>query len=219
LDIVTIVMKNGLREVGAGLGAMLVFALVFSACGKPGSGNAVQGIVVINAPATGKIRRLLVSEGSTVKAGTPILEISVELPSVATQPKEDPLAQARNSYRAAEGSIATARADVERAAVEVQRVTSLVASESAPPSQLDAARAQYQQAQQRLDKLQSAAQEAQSGLVYQEGRTGQTTATVVPEEIVTARATSDGIIKVLNANVGERVTSGQPLATMTASNQ
>jgi multidrug resistance efflux pump len=135
------------------------------------------------------------------------------------QPKEDPVAQARNTYRAAEGSIASAQADVQRAAVEVQRVTPLVAGGSAPQSQLDAARAQYQRAQERLDKLKTAGQEAQSGLVYQEGRAGQAPSIVPAGEIVTARATSDGTIRVLNANVGQQVTSGQPLATMSASNQ
>jgi multidrug efflux pump subunit AcrA (membrane-fusion protein) len=211
-------MKNRLQEVGACLAATLILALAFSACGKSGSGNTASGLVVINAPATGKITRLLVSEGSVVKAGTPILEISMEQPSATAQPKEDPVAQARNTYRAAEGSIASAQADVQRAAVEVQRVTPLVAGGSAPQSQLDAARAQYQRAQERLDKLKSAAQEAQSGLVYQEGRAGQAPTVVPAGEIVTARATSDGIIRVLNASVGQQVTSGQPLATMSASN-
>jgi multidrug efflux pump subunit AcrA (membrane-fusion protein) len=197
---------------------MLPVALTFAACGKSGSGNTATGIVVINAPATGKISKLLVNEGSVVKAGTPILEISVEQPLTVTQPKEDPVARARLQYTATKDQIVRAQADVQRASVEVQRVTPLVAGGSAPQSQLDAAQAQYQRAQEQLEKLKTAAQEAQSGLVYQEGRAGQAPSVVPAGEIVTARATSDGTIRVLNANVGERVTSGQPLATMSASN-
>src|SRR5207248_863117 len=44
---------------------------------KPGE-DQPYGVVVVNAPAAGEVRRILVSEGAQVSAGTPIVEIAVQ---------------------------------------------------------------------------------------------------------------------------------------------
>jgi len=144
----------------------------------------------------------------------PILDIVMAQPGTPPQVTQDPQAQARNQYRAAEGEIATAQLEVQRTAIEVQRVTGLVANGGAPQSQLDAAQAQFQRAQEQLQQAKQAAQGAQSGLVYQEGKSAPELAAPNPQMIIQVRAPSDGVLSVLNAKPGQHVTIGQPLATI-----
>ncbi|HEY1404660.1 MAG TPA: biotin/lipoyl-binding protein [Pyrinomonadaceae bacterium] len=182
--------------------------------------EARRGIVIVNAPVAGEVRRVLVREGMVVNEGTPIVEIAVRTGAQsAPQTKaEDPVARAGRNIGAAQAGIEAARADAVRAEVEVQRLTPLVASGSASPAQLDGARAEYERAQRRLQEAQGAAQNAQSGLVAARRQPQNTTAApVVPaEQIVAANATSAGTVGVVSARVGERVTAGQPLATLRA---
>jgi multidrug efflux pump subunit AcrA (membrane-fusion protein) len=200
--------------------AALSLLLLTGGCGafkKKDSANA-SGIIVINSPASGEVRRILVSEGSAVSAGTPIIEIAVQEESQTPQPEEDAGIRARNSYRAAQSQVTSAQADAERAAVEVQRVRGLVSGGNAPQSQLDAAQAEYQRAQVRLQAAQSSVQSAQTGIVIQEGKTDSPNPAVVPEKIVRATSTSAGILRVLNAKPGQHVSVGQPIATVSGSN-
>ncbi|MDX6271671.1 MAG: hypothetical protein QOD28_2894, partial [Acidobacteriota bacterium] len=129
-----------------------------------------------------------------------------------------PLARAGRNIDAAQARIEAARAETVRAEVEVQRLTPLVAAGDAQQAQLDGARAEYERAQRRLQEAQGAAQDAQSGLVAAR-RQPQTNAPapVAPaEQIVAAEATSAGTVSVVSARVGDRVTAGQPLATLRA---
>ncbi|HJR06809.1 MAG TPA: hypothetical protein VJ842_06100 [Pyrinomonadaceae bacterium] len=184
------------------------------------------GIIVVNAPAAGEVRRVLVSEGMVVNAGTPVVEIAVRTEtqtSAPLKPEEDPVARAGRNIGAAQANIEAARAEAVRAEVEVQRLTPLVATGDAPQSQLDGARADYERAQRRLQEAQGAAQDAQSGLVaarQQQPRNptaAQPASTTTLEKIVTAQATSAGTVSVVSARVGDRVTQGQPLATLRSS--
>lgn len=202
--------------------------LVATACGsRAGSddGTAAGGVIIVNAPEAGEVRRVLVSEGAMVNAGTPVVEIAVrtETPNAApTPPAEDPRARAGRTIAAAQSEIEAARADAVRADVEVQRLAPLVASGDAPQAQLDGARAESERAQRRLQQAQSSAQNAQSGLGAVERQQQQTpnsaplVAAVPSERFVTATATSAGTVSVVSARVGDRVTRGQPLATLRA---
>ncbi|HEY9403619.1 MAG TPA: hypothetical protein VIQ24_13225, partial [Pyrinomonadaceae bacterium] len=119
-----------------------------------GRDEARRGVVIVNAPVAGEVRRVLVREGMVVGAGTPVVEIAVrtEAESVPRTKAEDPVARAGRNIGAAQAGIEAARAEAVRAEVEVQRLTPLVASGDAPQAQLDGARAEYERAQRRLQE-------------------------------------------------------------------
>jgi len=200
-------------------GCALVALSALAACA--GGRDEARGIIIVNAPVAGEVRRVLVSEGMVVNAGTPLVEIAVPTEARSSVPQataEDPVARAGRNIGAAQAGIEAARAGAVRAEVEVQRLTPLVASGQASQAQLDGARAEYERAQRRLQEAQSAAQDAQSGLVAARRQPQNTAAApVVPaERIVAAEATSAGTVSVVSARVGDRVTAGQPLATLRA---
>ncbi|HZG50623.1 MAG TPA: hypothetical protein VEZ40_00685 [Pyrinomonadaceae bacterium] len=202
-------------------GALVALAALSSvSCAGGGQDKASRGVVVVNAPVAGEVRRVLVSEGMIVNAGAPIVEITVrtEAQSVPQAKTDDPVARAGRNIGAAQAGIEAARAAAVRAEVEVQRLTPLVASGDVPPAQLDGARAEYERAQRRLQEAQGAAQEAQSGLVAARRQPHNTAAAPVApaEQIVAVEATSAGTVSVVSARVGDRVAAGQPLATLRA---
>lgn len=186
---------------------------------KPGT---PEGIVIVNAPAAGEIRRVLVSEGMSVNKDAPVVEIAVPIEAPNAQPTQtdDPQARAARNIQASKAEVDAARAEVVRTEIEVQRLTPLVASGQATQAELDGARAQYERAQQRFQKAQESAQGAQSGLVTARQQSQNSLNSSRPaaptEQLVTARASSAGVVKVINARVGERVVAGQPLATLRA---
>jgi multidrug resistance efflux pump len=199
-------------------------ALLFASACQSQSGTEspeARGVIIVNAPATGEVRRVLVSEGAPVNEGAPIVEIAVrvEAPAAPTPQAEDPQARAASASQAARMEVEAARAEVVRREVEVQRLTPLVASGDAPQAQLDGARAEFERAQRRLQQAQSSSESAQSSIATARGQlqTPQSPAQAFSEQIVTARASSAGTLSVINARVGERVTTGQPLATIRAS--
>ena len=200
------------------LSSLLLFGVAGAAC-RPGvrSGGTPPGLVVVNAPAAGEVRRVLVGEGALVSEGAAVVEIAVAEGRPGPARGEDPAARARSAVRGARGEVAAAEAEVGRASVEAQRVESLVAAGAAPRAQLDAARAQYQQAQERLERLREAAQSAQDNFVAQEGSARRGAGDGgPPERIVAARATSAGEVRAVSVRPGQRVSAGQPLATVAA---
>jgi multidrug resistance efflux pump len=206
-----------------GLALLVLIALAASiGCRSTGSTNeAARGIIIVNAPAAGEVRRVLVREGMSVSEGTPVVEIAVRTEAQSSVPQkeaEDPVARAGRNIGTAQANIEAARSEAVRAEVEVQRLTPLVASGDAPQAQLDGARADYERAQRRLQESQSAAQDAQSGLVAarQQPRTSTGAPPAPAEKIIVAAATSAGTVSVVSARVGDRVTTGQPLATLRA---
>jgi multidrug resistance efflux pump len=203
--------------------ACAIIALVASsACQSQVSSDnpgTPEGIIIVNAPAAGEIRRVLVSEGMAVNKDAPVVEIAVriEAPNTPQTPTEDPQARAARNIQASKAEVDAARAEVVRTEIEVQRLTPLVASGQATQAELDGARAQYERAQQRFQKAQESAQGAQSGLIaaQQQSQNSSNSLSLAPtEQLVTARASSAGIVKVINAHVGERVVAGQALATL-----
>ena len=203
------------------LALVLTFAGV--ACRSSGSSDEdSSGIIVVSAPAAGEVRRVLVSEGVKVARGAGIIEIALPAPaSSAPAPQgESPQARAARTYQSANAEIDAARAEVVKHEAEVQRLTPLVAAGQASQGELDGERALYERAQQRLQRAQTAARDAQTGLVVaqQPNEPRQTTTQPAPprEQLVTANTTSAGVVTVISVRPGERVTQGQPIATLRA---
>jgi multidrug resistance efflux pump len=190
--------------------------LVLSTCQSTGPVTNSNGIVVVNAPAAGEVRRILVSEGVAVNEGAAILEIAVrtEMQTAPQNQTDNPKSRAVKNIDSAQSEVETARAEVVRTEIEVERLTPLVASGDAPQAQLDGARADYDRAQQRLRKGEASAQDAQAGLIAARQPSNTPSPTTPSEQIVTARATSAGIVTAVSVQVGARVTTGQPVVTL-----
>lgn len=198
---------------------LLLFVCAVTACHSSNDANSSAGVIVVSAPAAGVVRRVLVSEGAKVEAGTPIVEIAVQMetPVAAPTPGESADAQAVRNLKSASAEIEAARAEVVRHEAEVQRLTPLVASGQASQAELDGERALYERAQQRLQKAKDAEAGAQTGLIAarQPGRNQASSTTVAPrEQIVTANASSAGTVRIISARIGDKVQAGQPLATL-----
>lgn len=196
---------------------LLLFALsVITACQSAGEINSSRGIIVVNAPAAGEVRRILVSEGTAVNEGAAILEIAVktEAQTAPLSPTDDSKTRAVKNIEKAQSDLEAARAEVIRTEVDVQRLTPLVATGDAPQAQLDGARADYDKAQQRLRKAQTASADAQAGLVAARQPSRNSSPAPPTEKIVSVLASSAGTVSAISVQVGARVTAGQPLATL-----
>lgn len=209
------------------LGVLSLATLAALAACQSGGGTAnsseARGVIIVNAPATGEVRRVLAREGMQVNEGAAIVEIVVrtEAPAAAApSPGESAEARAARTYQAADSEIEAARAEAVRHEAEVERLTPLVASGEASAAQLDGERALYERAQQHLQQAQAAKKNAENGLLTarqsSQNQAGTTAAPIPREQIVTANATSAGTVSVINAKVGQKVTIGQPLATLRA---
>ncbi len=219
-------MLNPIPNSKASIKLLLTLALLLTtagaACRSSGADdNDSSGIVVVSAPSAGVVKRVLVSEGAKVASGAGIVEIALPAPASAPEaPGESPQARAARTYQSANAEIDAARAEVVRHEAEVQRLTPLVAAGQASQGELDGERALYERAQQRLQRAQTAARDAQTGLVVaqQPGATSrQMNASPSPrEQLVNANTTSGGIVTVISVRPGDRVTQGQPVATLRA---
>ncbi|HEX8891406.1 MAG TPA: hypothetical protein VF779_19815 [Pyrinomonadaceae bacterium] len=216
--------SSSLRQRAVAIIALAFVMIGAVGCSKSSSDTTTidsRGIIVVNAPATGEVRRILVSEGISVSAGTPILEIAVqtETPMATPSPGESAEARAARTLKSADAEIDAARAEAVRHDAEVQRLTPLVASGEASAAQLEGERALFEQAERRLQQAQEAKRNAEGGLLaarQPEQNQGSATAPAPREKIVAATASSAGTVSVINARVGERVKEGQPLATLRA---
>src|ERR1051325_3958276 len=63
---------------------LLLFVCFVSSCHSSTDANSSAGVIVVSAPAAGVVRRVLVSEGAKVEAGTPIVEIAVQTDAPVT---------------------------------------------------------------------------------------------------------------------------------------
>ena len=219
-------MPNPIPNTSVFIRLLPALALVLTLAGAACRSSSVDddedssGIVVVNAPAAGEVRRVLVPEGVRVAEGAGIVEIALSAPAPAPAPQgESPQARAARTYQSANAETEAARAEVVRHEAEVQRLAPLVAAGQASQGELDGERALYERAQQRLQRAQTAARDAQTGLVVaqQPGATRQTNTQPAPrEQLVTANTTSAGVVTVISVRPGDRVTQGQPVATLRA---
>lgn len=181
-----------------------------AACHSSSNGNAATDLIVVKTTASGTVQRVLVGEGANVSEGATLIEIAVPVgqpPANQNQAGE----QARAAVGRAQRDLGDAEAEVNRAAVEVQRVEPLVASGAAPQAQLDAARAQYQQAQERLQRVRESAAQAQVGAVV---AAGTPPAAAPATATVAVSAPASGNVRVISVRPGQRVTAGQVVATV-----
>ena len=194
------------------IAALLVGAT--SACQKTDEGGGANNLVVINAPVAGQVHRVLVREGAHVAEGAAIIEIAVRARDAG--PHDSSAERQRQSSAAVETSakeIAEAEAEVQRALVDVQRTEQSLASGFGSRAEVDAARARFLLAQQRLDGLREKAQAARDNLTFQRGQ-GSSGSSAPREEIVTVRVTAPGTVRAIGSRVGQQVAQGQPLATV-----
>jgi multidrug efflux pump subunit AcrA (membrane-fusion protein) len=95
---------------------VLLSALVgANACGsREGTDNTDSGVVIVNAPAAGEVRRVLAKEGMQLKKGEAVVEIVVRAEGAAapTPRGEDPVAAAGRNIASAQAEVEAARAEV-----------------------------------------------------------------------------------------------------------
>lgn len=185
--------------------------------GATQTNETAANLVVLNASTGGIVRRVFVGEGVTVREGAPIIEIELATEGAGTANANDDVDEARRRAAASQTIVRTDEREVERALIEVQRVESLVAQNAAPQAQLDAARAIYQAAQERLQQTQRG---GQSVAPKNYGQTPNSPSTQLENRTQSAtqlvRATRAGNVRVISVRVGQRVIAGQPVATMNA---
>ncbi|MBC7798116.1 MAG: hypothetical protein H7Z37_14690 [Pyrinomonadaceae bacterium] len=202
--------------------ALLLIALTGSCKSRLGSfinsnSGDNYGVIVVNSPASGVVRRVIGRAGMSVEINAPIVEIEVQddKPISTNVNSQTPSSRAATNYEANKAEIEKARADTVRAEVEVQRLTPLVASGAATQPQLDAARADFARAKSRLEAATLASQTAQTGL--RSSQNPQTAAPIQTGKTVFAQTSIAGTIAAINAREGEKVALGQPLATIKTS--
>src|SRR4051812_45331400 len=108
-------MKARTVRLASCLALALAAFVLSSSCRSTNEGDT-GGVIVVNAPATGEVHRILVVEGTKVEAGTPIFEIAVqtEAPVVAATPGESAESRASRTLTASNAEIEAARAEVVR---------------------------------------------------------------------------------------------------------
>ena len=173
-------------------------------------------LIVVSSPTDGVISKVLVSEGATVGKDAGIVEIEVLSEIQNTPTTDNPTNPVATEFRNVEAQIKVAEEDVKRTSIEVERVQPLVASNSVPQAQLDAARADFQNAQKRLQDLKEKENSLRTKNIIAQSNQGKSSPpdTTAKHKFITVRVPAAGILKVINARVGQKVRSGQPLATI-----
>src|SRR5262245_34911093 len=105
--------------------ALFILTALATACRSSGNGEKSGGLIVVNATATGTVRRVLVGEGAAVGENAVIIEIAEQTAAPASSQAETDTARAQAASATAQRDIQATEAEVQRAAVEVQRVQSL----------------------------------------------------------------------------------------------
>ena len=132
--------------------------------------DAPANLIVVKSPADGIIRKVLVSEGAAVGKDAGIVEIETNGETRPAPVDEKNGKSGGVNLQAIETEVTNAENEVERTSVEVERVKSLVASNSVPPAQLDAARADFQKAQERLQNLREKKKNQETALLIERSR-------------------------------------------------
>ncbi len=193
----------------------LIFAIVFAAACQPEkTADSSADLVIVKAPADGIISKILVGEGAEVGENAGIAEIEVTDETSAAPPPEN-LNEQETAVQNAQKEIENAQKEVEQASVEMQRVEPLAASDSIPQAQLDAARADFQRAREKLQAAREREKNRETQMLVNRSReTAAADKTIRRTKIVVARVPVGGKLKVLNARIGQKVRMGQPLATV-----
>lgn len=198
------------------ISVFLICTIVFSAaCQSKKTVDTPENLFVVKSPADGIISKVLVSEGAKVGKDAVLVEIEVKSETLNDPINERPKNNTDINLQAVESEVENTEREVERTSVEVQRVESLVSSNSAPQSQLDAAQADFQKAQKNLQNMREKKKSQETAILIEKSRGQNSISENAPQnKTVTARVPVEGILKVINARVGQKVKTGQPLATV-----
>jgi HlyD family secretion protein len=184
--------------------AIALFAVpLATACST--SKTAQTPDVVVNAPADGVVRRILVSEGTPVDKDAAIIEISVRPQQTSAAVSPAVKAQRSKALRAAETDLVAAEGEANRTAADLKRIEPLVKRGLASQAELDKARGANQDAQERVRLAQDKARIAKESL-------DQPAPADNAEQIVAVRVPSAGTVRSLNVTAGQSVKAGDPVA-------
>ena len=197
----TFIAQNGLPVLLLTTGLMLV---LIAACRSRESEPSKS--VVVNAPVDGIVRRVIVDSNSAVDKDAAMIEIAVQLTHPAVSNPHD-AAAARAQYASAQTDLASAEGEANRTAADVGRIEPLVKRGLASQAELDKARSQSLDAQERLRLARANADNAAADR-------NRTASIASNEEILVVRAPSAGTVQAVNVHAGEAVVTGQPLATL-----
>ncbi len=222
-------------------GPVLLFAIVSTACGRatPGSIEATGTLEVIEIPVAstvpGRVARVLVIEGATVRAGDTLAVLtqpslsSDELQrSARARAARAALAELEHGARAdelrrAEADLASAEADAARAARDAERLKGLADRQVASAAQYDAARTLATQAGARRDAAKSSLALLRDGARSERISAARAESEVADASAASLRATardlvllapSDGIVTSKNVEAGEVVGAGRAVVTV-----
>lgn len=206
----------------------LVFALVKGDLGKSKDlivqGNIKTEETDLNSKISGSIDQILVEEGQAVKKGDTLIIISSETIEAKKQQAEAATAAAEAQYNKAlngarSGEVAQAKAAYELAEKTYHRIKTLYEQEAIPANTYDQAYAQYTAAKETYEMAEQGAREedkaAAEALVNQAKAAIEEVQTYLDDTVI--KAPMDGTVTALNVNIGELVSSGMPLASLTGS--
>jgi multidrug efflux pump subunit AcrA (membrane-fusion protein) len=195
---------RSIHKTSSSIVAMAVVIILFLvvACG---SSKSPKEDIIVNAPASGVVRSVLVTDGSVIEKDAAIIEIAVT--TQTTPQTKDQADKARLQATAARNDVIAAEAEANRTLTELQRIQPLVKRGLASQAELDKARAQDQDAQERLRRARDKAKSV-------EQQTNEAQQPSASEQIVAVRAPAAGTVREINVLAGQPVTAGQPLATL-----
>lgn len=210
---------------------ILVLCLVFAVVGKRAAGQdelIIQGNIKteetdLNTKIAGVVDQILVEEGQEVKKGDTLIIISSESieakkqqAQAATAAAQAQLDKAENGARSQE--VAQAKAAYDLAEKTYQRIKTLYEQEAVSANTYDQAYAQYSAAKEVYNMAEQGARTedkaAAEALVAQAEAATAEVQSYLDDTVI--KASMDGTVTALNVNVGELVSSGMPLATLTS---
>ena len=227
--------SNPRRWLGIGAVAVAAVAAVVFATGVLGSRVSTDDAFVevpmayVASQVSGRVIEIVAAEHQRVEQGEVLLRIEATEFDLALARAEADLSLARN--RVIKAKAAAASADAERKAAtaklwqsdrELDRVRSLLASNSASESDFDAARAARDAAQAQVRALELRA-EAELALLHDDAQVRQAEVEKRSAELdlsrTVVRAPFSGVVGRRSVEIGTVVTAGRPLLALVADGQ
>ena len=174
--------------------------VIFSACRH--SAPQQEQSIVVNAPATGIVRAVLVEEGEGVDKDAIIIQIAVPAEQEASPPGNNK--EQEREANAARLALTAAQDVASATSRDVARIEPLVKRGLASQQELDKARMQAQNAQEQLRIV-------REKLNIAESKRNQTSPDRSKEEILSVRAPAKGNVE-LSVQAGQRVSRGEAVA-------
>ena len=231
-DIIT--MKKKIPAVKLIIGAILILALIASCIlyvtlqGQNTKGLIVQGSIKmdeinLNSKLAGIIDEILVEEGDQVNAGDPLIVLKSATVEAKLQQAEGVQAAATAQASKAEAGarvqeVAQAKAAFEYAQKTYDRMKILVEQEAISRATFDQVEAQYTAAKEVYNMATEGARKedkaAANGLVQQASGAVAEVNSYLDDSVI--RASMDGVVTAINVSKGELISTGMPLAAVTA---